>query len=152
MFLATSELDRVLRETRALGKALGFQYPVTAPQESIFDPNHQPNHLAYTALPSFQLPQLMDVMDGCHLSAEDYETIKNNQDINNRAMEDYRRQMIDNFGKLYDTMSKGVVAVDAMVQYYLQLYGHCDGSLRGLIRTKLSTLFTANLRDDARGG
>ena len=37
------------------------------------------------------------------------------------------------------------------MNFYFDLYGHVDGALRELIRSKLSTLFKATLRDTGQG-
>ena len=59
--------------------------------------------------------------------------------------------MVNKFGQLYDTMSNGLVRVDSLAAFYFELYTHIDGSLRDLVRSKLSSLFVPQLRDNARG-
>ena len=152
LFLATAELDKVLNQTRTLGKALGFKYPAEIPKVEILGPKKHPNHLSYTCLPSFELPHIMDILEGTRgVSVDDADIIRKNQLVNTQALEGYRRDMIDKVAKLYDNMAAGIVGVDAMINFYFELYGHCDGSLRDLVRSKLSNLFVPAIRNEARG-
>ena len=164
----TAQLDKVLHETRTLGRAVGFQYPRHAPEDVVLGPRKHPNHLAYTTGPSFTLPHLTDVLDGCKsLTPEDADIIRKNVQINNQVLEGYREKQVTNVMKLYDVMADSIITVDAMLGFYLELYAHCDGqlksctseklyplvlgSLRDLVHTKLSGLFKPHLRDMLQG-
>ena len=94
----------------------------------------------------------MDVTDGCRgLTEEDADTIRKNQLVNSQALEAYKANLEEKVGGLYDQMAGSIVGIDAMVSFYLELYAHCDGSLRDLVRYKLAGLFRPRLRDSAQG-
>ena len=94
----------------------------------------------------------MNVLDGCkNLTSEDYDIIMNNVGVNTQALEGHRQAMVSNVGKLYDVMSRGIVTIDSHLNFYFQMYGHLDGTLRDLIRSKLATLFNPRVRDEAKG-
>ena len=59
--------------------------------------------------------------------------------------------MVTDVGNLYDQMAASLVGIDGMIAFYLELYAHCDGSLRDLVRSKLSTLFKQQHRDSVQG-
>ena len=166
--MVAAELDRILEETRIIAKGMGFKYPSTAPVAQVFGPKQHKNHLAYVSLPSFTLPHLMDVLDGCKnatqvcyvtckyvinlsILQEDADTIRKNVLVNSQALDGYRLKVVDDVAKLYDNMSAGVVSIDAMLGFYFELYGHCDGSIRDLIRSKMASLFRNNLKDAVQG-
>ena len=110
----------------------------------------------------------MDVLDGCKnvtqvcyvtckyvinlsILQEDADTIRKNVLVNSQALDGYRLKVVDDVAKLYDNMSAGVVSIDAMLGFYFELYGHCDSSIRDLIRSKMASLFRNNLKDAVQG-
>ena len=126
--MVTAQLDRVLDQTRILGRALGFQYPSRAPEVEVLGPRKYTNHLAYTAGPSFTLPHLTDVMDGCKaITPEDADTIRKNVQINNQVLDGYRQKQVTGVMQLYDAMADSIISADAMLGFYFELYAHCDG-------------------------
>ena len=147
-----AEMDKILPDMRVLGKALGFLYPSKPPNEKVLGPRLQPNHLSYTCRPTFPLPLLLDVTEGCkNLTTEDYEIIANNVQINSQVLEKYRTDLVGKVGDLYDRAASGFNYIDSSITFYLELYAHCDGSMRDLVRSKLATLFHQRLRDAVQG-
>ena len=63
----------------------------------------------------------------------------------------YRLDLVDKGDGLYDRASSGINYVDSSLAFYLELYGHCDATMRDLFRSKLSMLFRHRLRDSAQG-
>ena len=59
------EVDVVKDGSRKAAKAAGFTFPSSAPMVKVFGPMTRENHLHYTALPTYKLPFLMDVTEGC---------------------------------------------------------------------------------------
>ena len=120
------EVDGVKEGSRKVAKAAGFTYPTTAPQVNVFGPVSRENHLCYTALPSFSIPFLMDVTEGCknltkvsvvtlfsnnilYLLKDDRDNIPKNVLVNMQALEGYRRDSIKHIGAVYDMFANGFI-------------------------------------------
>ena len=132
---------------------MGFRYPTEAPRDQVLGPRTHPNLLAITSRPLLKPPHMMDVTEGTkNLTEEDYDIIRQNHLINLKALEGYQGNLVGQIGDLYDKMAEGIVSVDAMLTFFLELYAHCDGSLRDLVNTKLSLLFHPDVRDEILGG
>ena len=61
--LIQEEIDKLLGDTRAAAKNLGFKFPATAPEKKSLGPQTHSNHLAYTCLPSLFPVPLVGLLD-----------------------------------------------------------------------------------------
>ena len=68
-----------------------------------------------------------------------------------QALGAYRQKMVQDAAHLYDNMSAGVVSIDALLGFYFELYGHCDGNLRDLVRSKMACLFQGQFKEGVQG-
>ena len=71
--------------------------------------------------------------------------------VNEQALEGYRQKLVMDVGKLYDKMAGSIVNIDALLAFYFELFGHCDGSLRDLVRSKLAMLFKGPYKEGVQG-
>ena len=104
--------------------------------------------MAYTSLPKLPLPHQLDVLDGVQgLTADQITKIRANLLVNETAMNGFRQDLVAKIGVLYDVVANSTTMTDTLVDFYFNLYSHCDGSLREFIRSKLACHFKENLRE-----
>ena len=71
--------------------------------------------------------------------------------MNVQALEAFRNRVVQDVAALYDIMAAGIVGIDSMLGFYFELYGHCDGNLHDLVRSKMASLFQGHFKDGVQG-
>ena len=97
------------------------------------------------------LPTIMDTRDGAELSEEASRVVHANHEINIKLIKEYRDASVKNWEGVYEVARTNVLKVEAELQFYMELYSHCDGAMRDLIKERLLTLFRPNLRGAVAG-
>ena len=147
-FIMMEENDVASRELKKLGRQIGFSYPSSPPEVVVFGNRKKLDYLAYEDKPGFALPDMVEIMKGCKdLSERDSVQIQKNWQINLQSMGEYRAGMADHVVKLYDIAGRNFNSVDDKLALYTELYGHCDGSMRELVKGRLLSLFSPAVRD-----
>ena len=171
----TEVLDGFLIFLRSTGEAANFNFPAEAPVRS--DPSCPKEYVDQLAFDdtngTFLLPDLTPVLTGvsAQLSEEDRNIILKNSQLNDVAIREYRDFVVSQFGGLFVEARHVSQKIDALLNFYCDLYGwvhffrfllvitdkcfvsfrHVDASFRELLRNKLVQLFKNDFRDSVLG-
>ena len=85
------------------------------------------------------------------LSREDAATLRANEELLQKVLCGYRKQVSSIFMGLFDSLSARLNAADDYAALYCDMYGHVDACYRDLIRDKLANCFKTSLRPDILG-
>ena len=152
VFLALAELTRFMNAIRQHGMHLGFLYPEVAPTCQILGPREFSDRLAYTQMPIFPLPPLIDVLDGVdNISSADRSVVRANVLKNEATLKEYKRDISQKVGAFMDTVSGATNCLDNFLGFHLDMYAHCDGEMRDMMREKASNLFLPSYRGAVKG-
>ena len=152
VFLAMSELTRLLNAIRQHGKALGFLYPDMAPTRQLLGPRKFEDKLAYSQLPTLPMPQLGDVFEGARsVSLEDRDAIRINLMKYEEEIKGYRRDQAQKLGSFMDSVAGTATRLDSFLGFHLDLHAHCDGEMRDMMKDKASHLFSPPFRNAVLG-
>ena len=92
-------------------------------------------------------PHLMDHLEGVDgLDNMQHSIIKATHTTNLTALQGYHQKVSDSVRGIYDGVSKTSLQLDNHLQFAIELLLHVDGSLAGLAKNKLLTLFRSRAR------
>ena len=133
---------------RSIADRAGFSFPQVAPvKDGVNVPrngNLVPDKLKYTDVKNVLPLPLSDIMDFVHennLSQEAVEALS-------KLFDNYRELVVSMFVEMFTLFSTYINSAEDYLQFYTQLYSHCDATIRNLIRNKVASLFKDNVKSD----
>ena len=133
---------------RSIADRAGFSFPQVAPvKDGVNVPrngNLVPDKLKYTDVKNVLPLPLSDIMDFVHennLSQEAVEALS-------KLFDNYRDLVVSMFVEMFTLFSTYINSAEDYLQFYTQLYSHCDATIRNLIRNKVASLFKDNVKSD----
>lgn len=154
LILAVTTLTDFSVGLRRVAKDMGFTFPPAPVERQVFGNNKTEDYLTYL-VPGpediMPLPTIMDPRDGAELSEEASRVVHANHEINIKLIKEYRDASVKNWEGVYEVARTNVLKVEAELQFYMELYSHCDGAMRDLVKERLLTLFRPNLRGAVAG-
>ena len=123
-------------------------YPEHPPQLALYGPNKVSDYLTPSSATFIPLPPLMDPLSGV-VGVDPVATgmIQANHEVNRTAMNGFYEKVSSLFNKFYYGVKDAVLKLDSLNQFYMDLYGHVDGSIRELARAKAVQLFKPAVRN-----
>ena len=146
IFKAVQIINDLLSEFRVLGEQHGVQFPEESPPRAGSDvPRGGRKLLDHLQVKSgvnvFKRPDLAEFIGEAGLDQALAEKLA---DLFENHREKAARQYID----LFQTASSSLSKIDDMMIFYLDLYSHCDGLLRDLLRDRLASIFKIDVKAD----
>ena len=86
-------------------------------------------------------PDISDLVDQAKLSEEQAEQVV-------ATLEAYRSSVGKSFMGLFESYTEFLNSTEDFLIFYSDLYSHCDGSLRELLREKMASLFKRDVKTD----
>ena len=152
VFMAMAELTRLMNAIRQHGIELGFLFPKKPPTCQMLGPRTFPNMLAYSQIPIFPIPPLLDVLDGVTTISEgDRSGIRAKVLQNELKIREFRREISVKVGAFMDTVSGAANRLDSFFGFHLDMHAHCDGEHRDMMRDKAAGLFHPSFRGAVKG-
>ena len=141
--LAMSGSTDLARHLRKMGEAAGFTYPEEPAKVVMKGPTPVLDFLTPADTSSFlPLPHLMCPTEGVEgLDPVTVSMIQANFQVTAQAVQGYQEQAAKLFLDLYEGAARSSLAIDNSLQFSSELFGHVDGALVELARSKLLSLF-----------
>ena len=132
---------------RCTGEQLGYKYPDHPPQMSLYGPSKISDYLTPHIASFIPMPELMDPLTGVEgLDPVMTGMVASNHEVNKTALKGFYDKVADMFGKFYFGVKDATLKIDSLNQFYMDLYGHVDGSIREAARSKAVQLFKPEVR------
>ena len=156
LFVVTSEVDSCLSEVKELASSAGLVFPSSPPPRA--NATNFPKALPDTLFVEdadllMPLPVLKTTLAGVSdgLSEADRDIIRNNErELSNEIME-YRKSVVHHYMALFNLIATKFGRCDGWFNFYWDMYGHCDATLKDLIRSKFASLFKPEVRKELLG-
>ena len=141
--LAISGSTDLARLVRRMGEAAGYTFPQVPAKVTMRGPTPVLDYLSPSDTSSFlPLPELMCPTEGVEgLDPIKVSMIRSNADVNAMAMRGYQEQVAKLFNEFYTGVVHSSLTIDNSLQFSSELFGHVDGALVELARSKLLSLF-----------
>ena len=144
IFSLVQILNSQLSLVRKFGVKIGLKFPDCPPGRSGVnvprDTGETPNNLSFSSAEDvIPTPDLGELFDSLSLDREEKERIVS-------AMEDYRVDVGKQIVDFYESISEALNNMDDLLIFHFHLYGHCDATMKELLRTKILCL----LKDDVK--
>ena len=144
IFSLVQILNKQLSVVRKFGVQMGLEFPDSPPGRSGVnvprDTGETPNNLAFSSDKNvIPTPDLSELFDSLNLDPEDENRIIN-------VIEDYRLDVGKLLVDFYKSVSEALNNMDDHVIFHFHLYGHCDATMKELLRSKILCL----LKDDVK--
>ena len=154
IILAMGEMTRFMNAVRQNGKNLGFLYPAQPPLVQLLGPRKVEDKLTYQQLPGLPLPlsSVDTLLQGTSVSVSDKEIITTNYLAMEASLKEHQRDQSNKLGLFMDTVVGSVNRLDSFLGFHMDLYSHCDGELKDMMRDKAATLFNPSYRAAVKGG
>ena len=131
---------------RSIAERAGFNFPELAPAKvGVNIPrngNMVPDKLKYVDVNNvFPIPDISVFVQENNLD----------RDVSNGLAEvfkSYRELVVSMFVEIYNLFSNYINSSEDYLQFYTQIYSHCDATIRNLIRNKVASLFKDNVKLD----
>lgn len=144
IFSLVQILNNQLSVVRKFGVKIGLKFPdsppgrsgVNVPREAGATPNNLSFSSAEDVIPT---PDLSELFESLNLGREEKLGIIS-------AMEDYRVDVGKQIVDFYESVSEALNNMDDLLIFHFHLYGHCDASMKDLLRSKILSL----LKDDVK--
>ena len=126
---------------------MGFVYPEHPPTLALYGPAKVADYLTPTTSGFYPMPELMDPLTGVEgVDPVMRAVIESNNKVNRTAMRGFYEKAVANFNTFYFGVKDAVLKTDSLNQFYMDLFGHVDGSIRELARAKAVQLFKPSVR------
>ena len=134
-------------ECRQSADDLGFEFPEEPLKLTLFGPSKVVDYLTPTTTKFLAEPVLMDPLtDVGGLDDVQRSAIAANMAINEQRLQGYVGQAQATYNSLFYGVKDTVLKMDALNSFYMDLYGHVDGSLRELCRHRAVQVFKPEVR------
>ena len=116
---------------------------------SLYGPSPITDYVTPSTSEFLEEPTLVDPTAGVVLDEVQKGLIAANHDVNMKAVEAFYLKAAALFDNFYYGVKDAVLKKDSLSQFYMNLYGHADGCLRQLARTKAAQVFKPEARKAA---
>ena len=150
LFSAYESQGSMMSDLKELGSQLGLQFLAVPPTKpASIGPRQVVDRFQYQEDLGgiLKLPEMADPLDGlvC-VNEEDAAVVELARQSNLGIMENYRSRCVDIVVKLFDISAAHVARMDDCLNLFFDMYGHVDGCLADLVRTKVASLFKSEVR------
>ena len=144
VFSLVQILNSQLSAVRKFGAKIGLKFPDSPPGRSGVnvprDTGETPDNLSFSsAAEVLPIPDLSELFDSLNLDREEKCGIIN-------AMENHRVDVGKQIVDFYESVSNALNNMDDLLIFHFHLYGHCDATMKELLRSKILCL----LKDDVK--
>ena len=144
IFSLVQIVNNQLCAVRKFGVKIGLKFPDSPPGRSGVnvprDNGETPNMLSFSSAEDvIPTPDLSELFDSLNLDQDDQLRITS-------AMEDYRVDVGKQIVDFFESVSEALNNIDDLLIFHFQLYGHCDASMKEVLRNKILSL----LKDDVK--
>ena len=145
LFSLVENINKELDTARQFGERIGINFPRTAPPRSGSNVPRTRKVLDNLAFDNgdkiFPVPDIIEFQFRYNLDPEQAVAVST-------LFDNYRADVKEKMLEIYSSHCSTLTMCDDLLIFYLDLYSHCDASLRYLLREKLASLFKINVKND----